>query len=234
MLELADIVDISIEVSFPKDFKLDLGKEILKTPLEKIKTDSFSSADITFRRIMNDLFGDIPFVSMRGKFGLFNLSRKSLNVILFPKEGRGRFRTVGKEGKLISSKELESVSNDSNYLFGSILGTFNLLDRKMLVEISTHFSKEGIFLTNFNDKIKEESLRNHSITEVWGIYFKRRVENKPNSTEMTYEFEHKEKDEVKVIERKERVFSPFNIPSIIEETLKATNGVLKEWCTNEN
>ena len=121
MIEFKDMEDMSVKVSFPKDFKLDIGTNVLKMPLEKIKTESFSSADIPFGRLLNDFFSDIPLVSLRGKYGFFELTRKNLRMFLFPKGESSMVNPNRKPQKLISDRELESLNIDINYLSGSFL-----------------------------------------------------------------------------------------------------------------
>ncbi|MFG1414685.1 MAG: hypothetical protein AAE986_00795 [Thermoplasmataceae archaeon] len=223
------MTDMSVEVTFPKEFKMNLGAEILKMPLEKIKTNSFNSAEIPFGRLVNDIFSDIPIASLRGKYGMFQLRRKRLTMVLFLKGGLVRPSSVKKVQKFISDKELRALNVDANYLYGSVLGTLGLSNQIMKIEINSNFEKKGIFSNNFNNKVKDDFLKKNELDEVWGISFRRRLKGDKLSTEFTYEFEHKDIDEVRVTESRKTLFSPFDLASIIDETLKDINKKLSEW-----
>lgn len=219
-----------IEISFPKDLNLDKGDGILNMPIEKIKTNSFGSAQFFFKSFIKDIFFELPIISFHSKHGEIELKARSLNLEISPYGGRGDLvSSKNKNRKLISEKDLDSLNIDSNYLFTSILGSLGLLDKKVKTKIILHFEKLGIFKGSFNDKVHEDFLKQNSADEVFAISFKRKIVFNKLETELKFEFERNDKDEIRVTEQAEMTFSPFNTSSIIERKLKEINEILEGW-----
>lgn len=230
MLEFGDLLVMSLEISFPKELSLENGKGILDMPIERVRTKSFGSAQVIFKRLVRDLFSDIPIISFRGIYGSIEVGVGSLSLELSTKERRGRIvHSKNKIDKPISLKDLESFNIDANYLFTSVLGSLNLLNEKVKIKSVFNFEKTEIFKRNFNDKVSEEFLRRNSVDEVWAISFKRKIVTTKVDTELKFEFERSEKDKIRITELTENIFSPFNITSMIERKLNETNEILKEW-----
>ncbi len=230
MLELNDLLNMRIEISFPKELSLEKEQGILNMPIEKVKTKSFGSVQMIFNSLVKDLFYNIPIISFRSKYGTFEVGVRSLRLELSPKEVRGRLApSKNKKGKPIAIKDLNSFNIDSNYLFTSILGSLGLLGEKVKTKTVFHFEKAEIFKSNFNDKASEEFLRRNYVDEVWAISFKRKIISNRFEKELKFEFERNEKDEIRITDLAENVFSPFNISSMIEEKLNEINEILKGW-----
>jgi hypothetical protein len=230
MLKIEDLNKISVEINFPSDFKVEATTPFHKLSLDKITVGSFPHISITTRGIVDKLLKDLPYISLMGRNSTFTIDHDGIDVTISPKGG-GIFSLDGDDDeKKFSSRDYEKISGDANYLFGSILGSLNLSDKVLQTTIRLEFSKKGIFKKSFTSKINKNEFKSVNLKDVPQISFSvEDREEKSSKTEVVYEFLREDLDEINVIKKFTKVFSPVDISGTIDKFLGNLNSVLKDW-----
>lgn len=230
MLDVNDLREIGIAIKFPSEFKVESTNTLQKLSIDKINVRSFPNINISPRRLVDKLLEDLPYISLMGKGGIFSLDNEGIDVTISPKNDKTYFLDNDNKKKEFSRSDYERIGSDINYLVGSILGTLNLSDKALSTEVRFEFSKKDIFKKSFSNKIKREEFKGVALKDVQRISFSvEDKEEKTDNTEVIYHFERGDNDEVVVIKKSKKVFSPLDIMETIERFLGNLNGILKRW-----
>ncbi len=231
MLELSDLQELELEIKFPSDLKNDFYKFSSGLSLDKILVNSFPTVSISARKILDKFKEEFPYISLFGNHGIFTLGQDNIEVSVTRHNDRFLLTNADtKKDEDLGKVNLASLGSDINYLIGSILGSLNLSDKALKTEIRLEFSKDNIFKKPFVEKINKETLKKLSIKDVPRISLTVEDSDKTHKNGVViYDFVRSESEEIKVIEKFEKVFSPLDIPILVEKFIRELNKVLEGW-----
>ena len=135
-----------------------------------------------------------------------------------------------KKNKSISENEFQTVVADINYITGLVIGSLNLINKKIKREIKISIKMDGLFKNSFEDKIDKTFVDSLAITEVDKIDFAR-YENKGKDSKMKieYSFRKGKTDRIDIKEIVDGNFSPIDIKDVVNTRLQNLNNLLDRW-----
>lgn len=230
MLKIGDLNEINVEIKFPGEFKIEATTPFHKLSLDKMTVRSFPNISITTRGMLDKLLKDLPYISLMGEGGTFTIDHDGIDITISPKRHGIFFLNGDDKKKRFSTEDYEKIGGDANYLVGSILGALNLSDKELSTIIRLEFSKKGVFKKTFTSKINKNEFKSVHLKDVIQISFSvEDEEEKTEGTEVFYYFERGDPDEITVVKKFTKVFSPVDITGTINKFLKNLNSILKSW-----
>lgn len=229
MLSLDNVNRIEIIIKLPEESSIQKKISELDIPINKIKTKTFPNVNIRYAEIANALLAELPIIGMRGKYAFMNVNYNGMSFSIDMKNTMPHI-SKSRSRKSISEDEFETAVADINYMSGLVIGSLNLINKRIKREIEISVEKDGLFKDSFKDKIDKKFVNSLEIMDVNEIDFTRYEDKgKDSKMKIEYSFRKGKSDRIDVKEVLEGNFSPMDIKGLVNTRLQDLNHLLEKW-----